>query len=175
MEKKVISIAVTGPESTGKSWLSEKLADHFLTVWVPEFARAYLLKTHGAYNEEDIVQIARGQLKLENRMAKMARGFLFCDTEFLVTKIWSEFRYRRCDPWIEMMFRDHRYDLYLLCDIDLPWEEDPLREHPQCRVQLFNLYHQALVGQGLPFEVIRGSGRMRLDNAIREIERRWPA
>jgi NadR type nicotinamide-nucleotide adenylyltransferase len=164
------TIAVTGPESTGKSMLAEQLALHYNTVWVPEFAREYLEKLERPYEEKDILSIAKGQLASESAQMKYAEKFLFCDTEFIVTKIWSEVKYNRCDPWILEIIKTHRYDLYLLCDIDLPWQYDPLREHPHKRRYLFNLYYNELNSQKFPFAVIRGTGPRRLQNALKTIE-----
>ena len=163
-------IAITGPESTGKSMLAAQLAAHYHTVWVPEYAREYLALLGKPYEEEDIVLIAQGQLLSEESQLKNAGHFLFCDTELLVTKIWSEVKYKRCDPWILNTVATHRYDLYLLCDIDLPWQYDPLREHPHERQYLFDLYLNELNNRMFPFAVVRGTGPDRLANAIKIIE-----
>ena len=164
-------IAVTGPESTGKSELAKNLALQFNTVWVPEVARDYLEGLGRTYEFGDIGIIARKQYELENRLAKRASGILICDTDFLVTKIWSIYKYGKCDPWIEVMVKNHGYDLYLLCDIDLPWVEDPLREHPARRNELFNLYLDELKKNHARFEIISGTGRDRTENAILAVER----
>jgi NadR type nicotinamide-nucleotide adenylyltransferase len=163
-------ISITGPESTGKSSLAEALANHYKTVWVEEFAREYLAGIGRPYAFDDIVKIAQGQSLRENQKREKASQFLFCDTDILVCKIWSEFRYGKADPWIVKMAEEHRYDLYLLCDIDLPWEEDPLREHPHRRKELFDLYIYQLKRLSLPFQVVKGHGRERLDRAISIID-----
>ena len=163
-------IAITGPESTGKSMLAEQLAAHYHTVWVPEYAREYLELLGKAYEEKDILLIARGQLSGEVSKLHLAENFLFCDTELLVTKIWSEVKYGRCHPWIPENIVKHHYDLYLLCDIDLPWEYDPLREHPDQRQYLFDLYYNELKIRNYPFDVVRGTGPDRLKNALKIIE-----
>ncbi len=164
-------VAITGPESTGKSELAEKLARHYHTVWVPEYAREYLDKLRRPYVYEDIVEIAKGQMKLEEEATSRANEILFCDTDLIVTKIWSEFKYGTCDPWILEQVSLHRYDLYLLCDIDLPWINDPLREHPGRRKELFDLYFEELRGRRFPFEVISGIGEDRTKNAILAINK----
>jgi NadR type nicotinamide-nucleotide adenylyltransferase len=163
-------IAITGPESTGKSMLAEQLAAHYKTTWVPEYAREYLEVLGKPYEEADILRIAQGQLEGEASQLKQAVRFLFCDTELIVTKIWSEVKYGRCDPWIPETIRTHGYDLYLLCDIDLPWQYDPLREHPDQRQYLFDLYYNELKDRKFPFAVIHGAGPARLENAIEIIE-----
>lgn len=163
-------IAITGPESTGKSMLAEQLATHYQTVWVREYARAYLEILRTPYQEKDILLIAQGQVIREDAFYKRATDFLFCDTELLVTKIWSEVKYNRCDPWIPEMIEKRRYDLFLLCDIDLPWQYDPLREHPDQRQYLFDLYFNELTHRKFPFGIVRGTGPARLENALKIIE-----
>ncbi|MCX6306470.1 MAG: ATP-binding protein [Bacteroidetes bacterium] len=163
-------IAITGPESTGKSMLAEQLAGHYDTTWVPEYAREYLELLGAPYQEKDILLIARGQLSAEASKLGHASNFLFCDTELLVTKIWSDVKYGRCDPWITEMIDAHPYDLFLLCDIDLPWQFDPLREHPDQRQFLFDLYFNELKNRKLPFAVVHGTGPGRLKNAVEIIE-----
>lgn len=162
-------IAVTGPESTGKSQLAKQLAEHYNTVWVPEYARDYLQKTGGKYTKEDIVKIAQGQLKLEEKMAKKANGYLFCDTDLFVTKIWSEYKYGDCDHWILEKILMHRYDLHLLMDVDLEWETDPLRENPDDRQKLFDIYMEELAQYKYPFFIINGTGMDRVEAAIQVI------
>lgn len=163
-------IAITGPESTGKSVLSQQLALHYHTVWVPEYAREYLEFIGRPYVESDILEIAKGQLIREKAALSAADFFLFCDTEPIVTKIWSEVKYHRCNSWISEHIKDNPYDLYLLCNIDLPWEYDPLREHPGQRQFLFDYYTRELENTGRPFQVVSGYGIERLNNAILAIE-----
>ena len=150
--------------------LAEALAKHFRTVWVPEYAREYIDHLHRPYVREDILEIAKGQLRNEKRLEKQAKEYLFCDTELIVTKIWSEFKYGTCEPWILEQIEKHRYDVYLLCYIDLPWESDPQREHPHLREELFNLYLQEMLQRDLPFGIVDGSGEKRLDNALKIIK-----
>jgi NadR type nicotinamide-nucleotide adenylyltransferase len=159
-------IAITGPESTGKSTLARELARIFQTTWVPEYAREYLLDLGRPYEEGDILEIARGQLKTEEKLMNEASRLLFCDTDFLVTRIWSVVKYGRSDPWIDKKVVEHRYDLYLLCNIDLPWEFDPLREHPDKRLMLFDLYHRELINRGFPFAIVSGEGAARTAMAV---------
>ena len=114
---------------------------------------------------EDVIAIARGQLKRENTAAENARKILFCDTDLLVTKIWCEVVFGHCPEWIEHQFRTHRYDLYLLCYPDIPWEPDPLRENPANREELFELYLKTTEDYKLPFQVVKGLGNVRFENA----------
>jgi NadR type nicotinamide-nucleotide adenylyltransferase len=166
-----IRIAITGPESTGKSLLAEKLATHYHTLWVPEYAREYIDHLGRPYTREDILQIAKGQIRNENLLAGRAKGLLFCDTELIVTKIWSEVKYGTCDPWILEKIPENKYGLFLLCNIDLPWEFDPQREHPEMREKLFELYRDELDRWGFPYFVVSGTGKERILNALSFIER----
>ncbi len=167
---KLIKIAITGPESTGKSLLSQQLADHYNTAWVPEFARVYLLNIERPYNFDDILEIAYGQKKSEEAFEPIAGSILFSDTELLVTKIWCDVKYGKCHPWIEDQLKKQDYDLYLLMDVDLPWEYDPLREHPEGRDLLLNLYRVNLDKLAFRYCLISGIGEERLKNAIRAVE-----
>jgi NadR type nicotinamide-nucleotide adenylyltransferase len=167
---RILRVAITGPESTGKSMLAEQLAKHFNTVWVPEYAREYIGNLGRNYDQNDILKIAKGQMKSEEKAITDANRFLFCDTEFLVTKIWSEHAYKNCDPWILHQFKNHVYDMYLLMDIDLPWEYDMQREHPHKREYFFNWYRDELKKNKFPFFIISGTGDKRLNNAIKKIQ-----
>ena len=153
--------------------LSESLARYYHTAWVPEYAREYIDKLDRPYDQTDILKIAKGQLRNETRILKKATNFLFCDTEFIVTKIWSDVKYNRCDEWILGKIDGHKYDLYLLCYIDIPWEFDPQREHPQLREHLFDLYLQEMTERNLPFAVVSGLGEERLQNAVHIINSTW--
>ncbi len=79
------------------------------------------------------------QLEMEQIAAENCKGILFCDTELIVTKIWAAFKFKKCPDWIDKEIKRNPYDLYLLSDIDLPWEYDPQREHPEKRKFFFQL------------------------------------
>ena len=159
-------VAVTGPESTGKSWLTRKLADYYIAGFVDEYARDFISGLKREYNQEDILTIAQNQIIKESREEKKARGFLFCDTELIVTKIWSLHKYGTVDPWIIRQIEANRYDLYLLCNVDLPWEFDEQREHPHLRNYFFEWYKKELESYGFPFAVVSGIGEQRVLNAV---------
>lgn len=162
----VKKIAITGPESTGKSNLAKQLAEHFQTVFVPEFARDYINNLSRPYNQDDILHIAKNQLSDEKKTIVNANRFLLCDTELIVTKIWSLHKYNHCHPWILEQIKKNSYGLYLLCDIDLPWEFDDQREHPDLRQFFFNWYKKELEHYGFPYRIVSGEGDQRIKNAI---------
>ncbi|MFZ4740174.1 MAG: AAA family ATPase [Bacteroidales bacterium] len=164
-------IAITGPESTGKSQLAEKLAEYYQTLWVAEYAREYLEKINRPYNYNDVLEIAKAQLDEENKAAKKANKILFCDTDFTVTKIWCDFKYKQCHDWINEQFLTHKYDLYLLCSTDLPWTFDPQRENPNEREELFQIYLKTIRDINFPYRIVNGIGDERLKNAIKIIDK----
>ncbi|HMP99864.1 MAG TPA: ATP-binding protein [Cyclobacteriaceae bacterium] len=164
-------IAIVGPECTGKSTLSAELAQHFNSRWVPEFARTYLENLNRPYIQSDLLEIAKGQLSWEEEQVAHANRFLFCDTNLLVIKIWSEFKYQSTDQEILKLWQSKNYALHLLTDIDIPWEDDPQREHPEKRAQLFEIYREHLLKENISYIHIKGSKTERLQEAIRAIEK----
>ena len=159
-------ISITGPESTGKSVLAGQLAAYFHEPYVPEYARSYLQNKGASYTLADVENIARGQLESEEQKAREANRLLFCDTDPLVIKIWCSVRFGKVPPRIEEQFINHRYDLYLLCYPDIPWEADPLRENPHDRDQLFRLYEKELKQAGFNYRIVSGLGAQRLEKAV---------
>lgn len=171
---KPITIAITGPESTGKSWLAHALARHYGCDWVAEYAREYLNALSRPYTLDDVLRISIRQQKEIDQAMKVSRGrFLFLDTELTVTKVWCTYKYGHCPAWINKKQGEQEMDLYLLTDIDLPWQPDPLREHPDKRQKLFELYRAELDQRGWPYEIVAGKEQTRLENAIRIIEDRF--
>ncbi len=163
-------IGIVGPESTGKSTITQALAQHYKVGYVPEMAREYLNRLGRDYQIEDLKKIAYLQLEAENQQKKQQQKIVLCDTTLLVIKIWSEYKYHQCDEWILKVEKESKYDLLLLTDIDLPWEEDPLREHPLERPVLFSIYYRSLIQKNQPFKVIFGNETERIEMAIQAIE-----
>lgn len=167
--RKIRKVAIVGPECTGKSSLSEFLAKEFNTEWVPEYARGYLDNLVRPYNEIDLTTIARGQLRIEEQWEQTANDILFCDTNLLVIKVWSEFKFGTCDPEILENLKNRHYDLYLLTYIDIPWQDDPQREHPHKREELYKIYLSELQAMNVPFVEIRGQSNDRRKTAIEAV------
>lgn len=164
-------ILILGPESTGKSTLAEKLAMHFAESWVPEVAREYLEKLERPYAYEDLFQIGKLQIRTEDELAMQANNYLFCDTDLRVIQVWSQHRYGKVDPWVLEEIARRTYDLILLCAPDLPWQADPLREHPELemRQQFFEIYQQLSQASGIPWILISGDTDKRLSIAIQAV------
>ena len=167
-------IVIIGPESTGKSTLCEQLAAHYKTAWVKEYAREYLLTNGTLYTYDDLLEIAKGQVDAEefaiNNIQHPASGIqhLFVDTNMLVMKVWCEFVFEKCHHWILNRIVERKYDLYLLCNIDMPWVKDELREYPDLntREKLYHYYKENMVNQDTPWVDISGNYVERLQKAI---------
>jgi NadR type nicotinamide-nucleotide adenylyltransferase len=168
--KEIIRVAIVGPECTGKSTLSEQLADHYKTRFVPEFARKYIGNLQRPYTIEDIVTIAKDQMRTEDEAALQVSGILICDTNLVVTKIWAEFKYHTCPAWISENITKRKYDLHLLTNTDISWQADPQREHPNQREELFELYKKELEDEKVTFNIISGKPEERLKQAIEAID-----
>ena len=168
--RKIKKIAVVGPESTGKSTMSAYLANHYQTVWVPEFAREYCEKLTEPPTWQDEVNMFYGQLALEAEIAPKANKLLMCDTTFITVKIWSDYTFGRSPQEVLDELPVHPYDLYLLLDVDLPWEEDPLRDFPHLREHFMQVWHRELQALNANYIVISGEGKVRYEVAIRAID-----
>lgn len=170
----IIKIALFGPESTGKTTLAKQLAEYYKTEWVPEFARDYLQEKWDASQQicsvDDMLPIAYGQTKLENEQTLIANKYLFCDTNLMVTKVFSEVYYNYCDPLLNEAASQHEYDLFFLTDIDVPWERDDLRDKAEGRESVFAVFKQSLIDHNKPFITLSGDQDLRLKKAIAIID-----
>lgn len=199
--KKLKKIVVLGPESTGKSTLCNKLATQFSSTWCPEFAREYLLKNGKNYSFDDLLTIAKGQIALqekyevnslakweketENRQAALQKilfvnfsssysPILFLDTDMYVMKVWCEYVFNKCHSFILEKAAVQTCDLYLLCNPDLPWVKDELREYPdlQSRIELYHIYRDILIHQQVPWISIEGKDyENRFHQAVAAVEK----
>ncbi|MDQ1164134.1 DUF4301 family protein [Flavobacterium sp. SORGH_AS_0622] len=170
----IIKIALFGPESTGKTTLAKQLAEYYETEWVPEFARDYLQEKWEENKHicvaDDMMPIAYGQTALENQKLASANKYLFCDTNLMVTKVFSEMYYGFCDPLLNEAALKHEYDLFFLTDIDVPWEKDDIRDTPEGRETVFSVFKQTLIDTKKPFITLSGDKESRLKKAISIID-----
>jgi nicotinamide riboside kinase len=189
-------IVILGPESTGKSFLSEQLAAHYKTSWVPEYARTYLGKNGADYHYEDLYEIAMGQVDCEESTVNQSlvkrqeslvvssltvfnpppvtrHPLIFIDTDLYTIKIWSEISFNMCDNRILTQIAKRTYDAYLLCNTDLPWAPDPLREYPdlESRQKIYNYYKDAMLNQDTPWVNISGNYEERFLKAVEAVDR----
>jgi len=172
----LVKIVLFGPESTGKTTLSELLARHYNTVWVPEYARDYLQdkwnNERKTCEDSDLIPIAKGQIQLENELAKKADKVLICDTDLLETKVYSEEYYGGyAHPNLNKFAIENYYDLYLLTNIDTPWEADDLRDRPEQRQEMFDAFENALKMYNRPYILLKGDIKNRMNTAIAAIDK----
>ena len=170
----IIKIALFGPESTGKTTLAKQLAEYYKTEWVPEFARDYLQEKWEDNKHicvvDDMMPIAYGQTALENEKLASANKYLFCDTNLMVTKVFSEMYYGFCDPLLNEAALKHEYDLFFLTDIDVPWEKDDIRDTPEGRETVFSVFKETLIDTKKPFIILSGDKETRLAKATAIID-----
>ena len=165
-------VVIIGPESTGKTTLCQQLATHFNGSMCPEFARQYLVTQGSNYTYDDLLTIAKGQIALEDEAIQKAKNahskYLFIDTDMYVMKVWCEFVFQKCHSYILDQIVKRQYELFLLCNTDLPWTPDSLREYPDTerRERLFKMYKDILINQDVPWREVRGIGKERTNNAI---------
>jgi NadR type nicotinamide-nucleotide adenylyltransferase len=187
--QEIKKVVIIGPESTGKSTICTLLAQHFSTSWCPEYARDYLLEHGTGYTFETLGVIAKGQLALEDKVASEVKGeksdrspltshvslpfshpspLLFIDTDMYVMKVWCEYVFSKCHPFILDEIVSRKYDLYLLCNTDIAWVQDELREYPDenIRLELFHIYKDILANQSVPWVELKGNYDTRLQTAI---------
>ncbi|MFY9154045.1 MAG: ATP-binding protein [Prolixibacteraceae bacterium] len=168
---KKIRIAITGPESTGKTTLAMQLAERFDGIYLPEFAREYVEKLSHHYAYEDVESIAKAQIEQYQSTETSENELFFFDTWLIITKVWFNWVFRKSPDWLDDQIRNCPIDLFLLCRPDLPWEEDPVRENGgENRIRLFEEYRRELTDFGFKFVEIDGTDEIRLNHAIAAIQ-----
>ncbi len=163
-------VVLTGSESTGKTTLAGRLAEFYATEFVPEFVRRYAAEKDGPLTFEDHGPITRGQVALEDEYRARAHSLLVQDTDLLSTVVYCNHYFGRCPAWIEETARERRPDLYLLCEIDLPWIADGVRDRGETREEMQQLFRDAVIASGVPFATITGMGEERLQRAVDAID-----
>ena len=156
----MLKIIVTGPESSGKTTLCKALSEHYNLPFTKEFAREYLTDLGKNYLQEDLLEIAKGQLENEQLINNNQQISLH-DTDLITLKIWSNYKYGNCNNWILEQIEKQKVEnrFYLLCKPDLKWDYDPLRENPTNRNELLEIYKQELEKLGHKFLIIKGEDR----------------
>jgi len=172
----LLKVVIYGPESTGKTTLTRQLASHYQTTWVEEFARDYLQNKWDQKKEvcsrADLPVIVAGQIQSENEAIIKAKRILICDTNILVTRVWSETHFNGyCDPQIAACCTKFHYDYYLLTGIDVPWQKDDLRDRPNDRQMMFDYFKNTLDQLRQNYSVLEGNQELRLQKAIDIIDK----
>lgn len=163
---KKIKIAITGPESCGKTTLAVQLSAALNEPFSSEYARTFLVNLDRKYRQSDLDLIAKAQIENQQKAIENCRKYAIFDTDLSVIKIWSDVVYGDCSDFINTNFEANFADLYLLCAPDMPWEADPLRENPTNRDELFEKYEQLLKDYQLPYVVIAGNQKQRLETVL---------
>ena len=170
----MIKVIFTGTESTGKTTLCRQISKYYNYPFVKEYSRDYLLKIDRKYNKQDLVEIAKKQIEFEKKYRNTK--LLFCDTDLITLKIWSNYKYGNCDKFILKKIEEQNKEerLYLLCKPDIKWQDDSLREHPYQRQEIHNLYVTELKNYKKEFILISGQEDVRVSNAISAIKNIFP-
>jgi NadR type nicotinamide-nucleotide adenylyltransferase len=166
---KIKKVALLGPESSGKTEICRRLAAHFHTEWVPEFARDYLGEKNNQYSFEDVLSCMKSQMASEDEMEKQAHDFLFCDNELINFKVWFSDVFKKIPEGLEEQIQSHRYDLILLAYPDVPFVEDTLRVNPHRREFFFDWYKRELENYKMKYVIIKGLGEKRFEAALNAI------
>jgi nicotinamide riboside kinase len=158
----MLKIIVTGPENSGKTTLCKSLSKHFKIPFIEEYARGFLDELGRDYKQDDLLEIAKGQLLSEHNAQIL-------DTDLITIKIWNNYKYGNCNQWILEQIERQKTEkrFYLLCKADIPWEGDPQRENPNDRVELFASYKQELDNLGHNYFIVEGENR--IENSISKI------
>lgn len=163
-----MNIFITGAESTGKSKLAEELGLHYKTIWVPEYAREYMRELNRDYNIDDLGAIAEKQI--DQILLQRHNELVFFDTGLIITYIWYQHKYGAVPLWFEEAVNIHAVGKYLVCQPDIPWKEDPLRENPLIRDELNKMYIDKIINMGFDYAVIEGRGKERKEKAVRAVD-----
>ena len=168
--KAIRKIVITGPESTGKTELAAALSIKYNALYIPEYARQYVENLDRKYTYADVEEIARQQIELESEFIKKTTKILFYDTYLIITKVWFDVVFHKHPDWLDNYIQESQIDLYLLCNTDLPWIADGIRENGgEMRERLFEIYRDELDKYNFQYRIISGNGTDRTDNAINHI------
>ena len=168
----MIRVVVSGSECTGKTTLAKALAEHYDAVWIPEYARQFVLDKGSPPDSWDVGAIARGQIAIEDKLTARASRLLILDTDLLSTVVYSHHYYGDCPNWIDEALNERAADVYLLADIDVPWTPDgDQRDRGDRREEMQELFRRALIERQLDFVEIHGSRQQRLLDSVSAIDR----
>lgn len=162
----MIRIAITGPESSGKTTLANLLGEKLSGTVFTEFARTYLENLDREYVKDDLDEICNGHL---NQFIESESSTQIIDTDFIVLKIWSEVKYGSVSKVISEAVDSEYFDLHILCTPDIPWEYDAQREHPNMREELFQIYRTELTSSEKNFIEVSGSLVERVKKSLEAI------
>lgn len=164
-------VVLSGPESTGKTVLSQMLAAHFNTNFVEEYGRTYCEEIKSDLDPIDFGHIAGGQIIMEDEAAKNSNKILFCDTDLIITQVWAEIYFNHCPQWIVEASHQRKYDLFILLDVDVPWVDDGTRAFEKQRQWMWNRLREEFESRNLPYIMVKGDFNERFDQAVAAVEK----
>ncbi len=169
-------VCVLGAESTGTTTMAKALAEHYKTVWVPEFGRIYWEgklpdPNSSKWQTDEFIFIANKQNEIEDYLAKIANKILICDTDFFATSLWHERYMGFMSPNVDKLSLDRRYDLYFLTDTDIPFVQDGTRDGEHIRQNMNRRFEEELKKKNKKFVLLSGTHKNRLVSAIKECDR----
>ncbi len=171
MRERMKRILITGPESTGKSELVLALAAHYDGLAVPEYAREYVKKLGRPYQYHDVEKIAQRQLR-EYMQVPDSADWVFFDTWLLITRVWFDLVFNAVPSWIDEKLKEARFDMVLLCDTDIPWIPDGIRENGgDSRDMLMQRYQAELIKLGMQWVLVSGTGQQRFNVARQHLDK----
>jgi NadR type nicotinamide-nucleotide adenylyltransferase len=161
------TVVVTGPESTGKTLISEYLSGQLSCEWIPEYAREYIGSLGRQYRYDDLVHIAETQIRQRNEAEQNGTSLLVLDTWLIITKVWFSEVFGTCPEFVLRAISEYKPDLFLVCMPDIPWVPDPLRENGgEKREYLLNSYIKEIKKTGVSYLKISGTGEERYRSAL---------
>lgn len=171
MKKQTKTVIITGAESTGKSTLTQLLAAHYNVPLYAEFARNYVEQLNRPYNYDDVEIIARKQVEQVKTAREMAYPVIFVDTWLIITKVWFEVVFQNVPEWLENEIKTTPIDLFLICDTNLPWIPDPVRENGGERRELLQTkYIDYIKNYNFTYQIINGENQTRFKNALHYVK-----
>jgi nicotinamide riboside kinase len=152
----MIQVSFTGPECSGKSTMALAISEHHHCILLEEYARTYLSSNNTGYEMKDILSIFREHQLRHIKAIDKKPNLIVMDTDLLVLKIWAKYKFSFCPKPIEEAWGRLSIDHYFLCAPDIPWIYDPLRENPDNRQELFDLYESELIRLNRPYTILKG-------------------
>ena len=171
--KSQTKIAITGPESSGKSILSDFLGSYFNAIIVKEYSRTYYLSYVFTNSREEIIAIAEGQIQAEREAAKSDATLIICDSDLINIKIWMEYYDFEVPQFILDYLDSNPYDFSLLLLPNTPWIADPLRRNPDDRMELYESFKTNLLAHNYSFEIVKELHEARHQEAVQLIKNRF--
>ena len=167
MSKRVV---LTGPESSGKTYLSQRLASYFKALHITEYSREYIDSLDRLYEVNDLIHIEQGLRRWEKAAASAQAKLIIQDTDFLTIWIWYKDKYHLTPTRVYKYLQAHLPDLYLLCRPDIPWEPNHQRENPHERDRLFEIYEEEIGLLDVPYNIVEGGLHSRLQFALDAVQ-----